>query len=198
MKPGSVTPHDLHERRNIDPRLLLVDVRTPAEFQELRSSYARLMPLDKLDVDVIRSAKGEGPVYCICRSGARALQAAQKLSDAGVDALVVEGGTLAWEAVGLPVKRGRKTLSLERQVRIGAGLLVLAGLVLGWLVHPVFLLLCAFVGGGLVFAGVTGICGMAFVLGKMPWNQASVDPAEMLCSARRSVNLPASAAASSF
>ena len=91
---------------------------------------------------------------------------------AGVENLFsVEGGTLAWEKAGLPVVRGREVISLERQVRIAAGLLVVLGVMLGWLVHPGFLALSAFVGAGLVFAGLTDTCGMGLMLAKMPWNR---------------------------
>jgi len=86
--------------------------------------------------------------------------------------LSVEGGTDAWQRAGLPVVRGQdKVISLERQVRIAAGLLVLIGIAMGWLVHPVFLGLSAFVGAGLTFAGITDWCGMGMLLAKMPWNQ---------------------------
>ena len=85
----------------------------------------------------------------------------------------VEGGTLAWEKAGLPVVPGKKAISLERQVRIAAGLLVLLGTAFGWFVHPAFLGLSAFVGAGLVFAGVTDTCGMGMLLARMPWNGRS-------------------------
>jgi hypothetical protein len=79
---------------------------------------------------------------------------------------------VAWERAGLPMVRGaRGSISLERQVRIGAGTLVLAGVVMGWLIHPAFFGFSAFVGAGLVFAGVTDWCGMGMLLAKMPWNQ---------------------------
>ena len=83
----------------------------------------------------------------------------------------VEGGTLACVESGLPVVRGMKAISLERQVRIASGLLVLLGALLGWLVHPAFIGLSAFIGAGLVFAGVTDTCGMGMLLARMPWNQ---------------------------
>jgi hypothetical protein len=83
----------------------------------------------------------------------------------------VEGGTLACVEAGLPVKTGKKAISLERQVRIAAGSLVLVGAALGFFVHPYWIGLSAFVGAGLVFAGVTDTCGMAIMLGRMPWNQ---------------------------
>jgi rhodanese-related sulfurtransferase len=83
----------------------------------------------------------------------------------------VEGGTDAWEQAGLPVVRGHKVISLDRQVRMAAGLLVLLGVGLSFLVHPAFSALSAFVGAGLLFAGITDTCGMAMLLAKMPWNQ---------------------------
>ena len=83
----------------------------------------------------------------------------------------VDGGTEAWEQAGLPVVRGRGVIALDRQVRIAAGLLVLLGVGLSLLVHPAFVAVSAFVGAGLVFAGITDTCGMAMLLAKMPWNQ---------------------------
>ena len=82
---------------------------------------------------------------------------------------------------GLPVVRGKKAISLERQVRIAAGSLVLLGVLLGWLVHPAFIGLSAFVGAGLVFAGVTDTCGMGMMLARMPWNQVKDAAGRLLC-----------------
>ena len=84
---------------------------------------------------------------------------------------------------GLPLVRGKQVISLERQVRIAAGSLVLTGVILGWFVHPIFFGLSAFVGAGLVFAGVTDTCGMGLLLARMPWNRVS-PPANENCSAR--------------
>ena len=108
----------------------------------------------------------------ICRSGGRAKQAAERLSAAGITGLaVMTGGMLAWEGDGLPVRRGDiRTISLERQVRIAAGALVFLSSVLGYFIHPAWIMLAAFVGAGLVFAGVTDTCGLALVLARMPWN----------------------------
>ena len=87
-------------------------------------------------------------------------------------AVLIEGGILAWEEAGLPAVYGeRKVISLERQVRIAAGALVLTGVLLGWLVHPAWLGLAGFVGAGLMFAGITDTCGMAMLLARMPWNR---------------------------
>lgn len=100
--------------------------------------------------------------------------ACDKLLAAGiVSAVNVEGGTMACEAAGLPVVRGKKVMSLERQVRIAAGFLVLLGAVLALTVHPYCVGLSAFVGAGLMFAGITDTCGMGMILARMPWNQVS-------------------------
>lgn len=163
----------LLENQSVD----LIDVRTPAEFREIHVTEARNVPLDRLDPQSVRQAGTTGddePVYVICRSGNRSTKACDQLQKAGLTNVVnVEGGVNAWEAEGLPVVRGKKAMSLERQVRIAAGLLVLIGSLLGLFVNIYFVLLAAFVGAGLVFAGVTDTCGMAMLLARMPWNRVS-------------------------
>lgn len=156
-------------------RVSLIDVRTPAEHGEVHIEGSQLMPLDRLDAGAVRSAaSGAERCVLICRSGKRAEQAYQKLQAAGCENLaVLEGGVMGWESEGLPVVRGAKAMSLERQVRIAAGMMVLIGVALGTWVHSGFYGLSAFVGAGLVFAGITDWCGMAMLLAKMPWNQRS-------------------------
>lgn len=151
---------------------LFLDVRTPAEFEESHIEGALLHPLTELNPEEIkRHAQGKRSVFLICRSGGRARQAAEKLAAHGLSGLqVMSGGMQAWENEGLPVNRGRATISLERQVRIAAGALVVVGALLGYFVNPGWIALSAFVGAGLVFAGVTDTCGMAMVLARMPWN----------------------------
>lgn len=152
----------------------LIDVRTPAEFREVHCIYARNVPLDSLDPkDVMESrADKDAPLYVICRSGNRASKACEAFVAAGYTNVVnVEGGTLAWDEAGLPVVRGKKTISLERQVRIAAGFLVLVGTALGWFVHEYFFGIPAFVGAGLMFAGITDTCAMGMLIARMPWNQ---------------------------
>ena len=152
----------------------LIDVRTPGEYRSVHATPAVNVPLDRIDPKAVAAArKGAAgtPVYLICKSGKRATTAAEKFLAAGIsDVAVIEGGTEAWVAAGLPVIRGKGVISLERQVRIAAGLLVLIGAVLALTVHPWFAGLSAFVGAGLTFAGITDTCGMAMVLAKMPWN----------------------------
>ena len=174
MEVSSISPRELNALRNAGQRVDLIDVRTPVEFREVHVDLARNVPLDALDAKAVATDRGavEQPLYIICRSGNRGQQACAKFVAAGCTNVVnVEGGTLAWAESGLPVVRGKKAISLERQVRIAAGSLVLLGVGLGALVHPVFFGLSAFVGAGLVFAGVTDTCGMGLLLARMPWNQ---------------------------
>lgn len=169
MNIQTITPQQLNALKAAGQDVDLIDVRTPVEFREVHVEFARNVPLDRLDAK--QSGSGR-PLYVICRSGNRAKQACERLLSSGVtDVVNVEGGMLAWEQAGLPVIRGRKAISLERQVRIAAGTLVLVGSVLGAFVHPYWIGLAAFVGAGLVFAGVTDTCGMAMLLARMPWNQ---------------------------
>jgi rhodanese-related sulfurtransferase len=167
----------------------LMDVRTPVEFRELHAADARNLPLDRLDPVTVMQARNcskDEPLYLICRSGSRGRQACEKFLGAGFTNVVnVEGGTVAWAECGLPVVRGKKAISLERQVRIAAGSLVVLGALLGWLAYPVFIALSAFVGAGLVFAGITDTCGMGLLLARMPWNQVKDSPAN--CCATKEV-----------
>ncbi len=173
----TITPQELAQRRNQGQAIELIDVRTPVEFREVHVDFARNLPLDRLDSAALKSERAAAaePLYMICRSGSRGRQACEKLSAAGLDVVNVEGGTLAWVAAGLPVVRGQKAISLERQVRIAAGSLVLVGSVLALTVHPYFAGLAAFIGAGLVFAGITDTCGMGMLLARMPWNQVAAE-----------------------
>ncbi|MFO0880128.1 MAG: rhodanese-like domain-containing protein [Gemmataceae bacterium] len=156
----------------------LFDVRTPAEFGEIHATFARSLPLDQISTEKVRSLRKtpeSEPIYVICRSGSRGKQACEKLRAAGCHVINVTGGTMAWEQAGLEVVRGKKVMSLERQVRIAAGSLVVLGAVLAATVQPIYvgLGIAGFVGCGLIFAGVTDTCGMGLMLAKMPWNQRS-------------------------
>ena len=180
MTVTTISPQQLAELCK-SGKIDLIDVRTPVEFRELHAAAARNVPLDRLDPAAVMQARNgskDEPLYLICRSGSRGRQACEKFLAAGFTNVVnVEGGTLACVEAGLPVVRGKKAISLERQVRIAAGSLVLLGVLLGWLVHPAFFGLSAFVGAGLVFAGITDTCGMGMMLARMPWNQVKDAPA---------------------
>ena len=176
MSVTTISPQqlaDLCKNGKID----IIDVRTPIEFREIHVEFARNVPMDKLDPAAViqaRNGSRDEPLYLICRSGSRGRQVCEKFLTAGFTNIInVEGGTLACVECGLPVVRGKKMISLERQVRIAAGSLVLIGALLGWFVHPAFIGLSAFVGAGLIFAGVTDTCGMGLMLARMPWNQVN-------------------------
>ena len=136
------------------------------------------LKFDRLDPAALMQARNglaNEPLYVVCRSGSRGQQACEKFLKAGFTNVVnIEGGTMACVEAGLPVVRGKKAISLERQVRIAAGSLVLLGAGLSF-VHPAFIGLSAFVGAGLVFAGITDTCGMGMILARMPWNQCTDD-----------------------
>ena len=173
MNVTTISPKQLHELVQAGQSLELIDVRTPVEYREVHVDFAHNLPLDRLDAKQFASGRNPSEtLYVICRSGSRGKQACEKFLAAGYTNVVnVEGGTQAWDQAGLPVVRGRKAISLERQVRIAAGLLVLVGAVLGAFVSPYWIALSAFVGAGLMFAGITDTCGMGMLLARMPWNQ---------------------------
>jgi rhodanese-related sulfurtransferase len=171
----TITPNALSSLREKNEAPALLDVRTPAEHAQIHVPGVHLVPLDRLDATELEGVAGfskQTPVFILCHSGGRAKQAAEKLSRAGYqDCVVVEGGTSAWAASGLPVVRGTsKVIALERQVRIAAGAMVLSGVMLSQFVNPAFIWLAGFVGGGLIFAGITDWCGMGILISKMPWN----------------------------
>ena len=174
-----ISPKQLHDRIEAGETVDLIDVRTPVEFREVHVTFAKNVPLDKLDcAQVVRErANSNGPLYVICRSGSRGKQACEKFVATGCANVVnVEGGTMAWDQAGLPVARGKKAISLERQVRIAAGAMVLTGSVLS-ILSPYWIILSGFVGAGLMFAGITDTCGMGMLLARMPWNHVPKSPA---------------------
>lgn len=172
--PVVLDPGQLEElmRGRSDVRLL--DVRTPGEYEGLHIRGAYNVPLDALGEHAREIRAVEEPVVLVCQSGARARRAREALKEAGMPNLhLLEGGVNGWVSSGRPVERGPGRISLERQVRIAAGALAGVGGVLALAVSPRFGVLPAFVGGGLVFAGVTDTCGMAALLSKLPYNRAA-------------------------
>ena len=152
----------------------LIDVRTPAEFEAGHIPGAVNVPLDELKAsldEVCSVLDDHHDVVLVCRSGARAGQAQEALQSAGLTSpAVLSGGIVDWEKTGGAVDRGRQSWELERQVRLAAGSLVVAGIV-GSTVAPKAKWLSGFVGGGLVFAAVSNTCAMGMALAKMPWNR---------------------------
>jgi len=170
MKNLSVQESNHQRLKNIASSF--IDVRTPAEFRAVHAERAVNYPMESFDLEQFPLSKDE-EIHVICQSGGRSMKVCQKLEAAGFTKIVnVTGGTSAWQSAGLSVVEGKKVMSLERQVRIAAGSLVVIGAVVGQFVHPAGYGLSAFIGAGLVFAGVTDTCGMGMVIAKMPWNRA--------------------------
>jgi len=175
----TIHPEQIDRRRASGARIELIDVRTPVEYREVHADIARNVPLQALDPGAVmraRNGAAEDPLYVICRSGSRAAKACDQFVAAGHNNVVcVEGGTRAWEEAGLAVVRGKKAVSLERQVRMAAGLLAAIGSGLAFWGHPYFIAIPAAVGVGLIWAGITDYCPMAMGLARMPWNQVACD-----------------------
>lgn len=157
----------------------LIDIRSPDEFARMHINGAVCMPIDSLDKDKITqiaNQNGDNVVIFHCLSGMRTAQNADKITACTQNCTVyiMNGGLQAWQKAGLPTVIDRtQPISLMRQVQIVAGVLILLGVVLGSLVSPVFYGLSGFVGAGLLFAGITGFCGMARLLALLPYNRAS-------------------------
>ena len=164
--PNTITPAEA--QRRIAAGAVLIDIRNPDEYARAHIPCARNVPLERLD-----RIEGVPEVIFHCRSGVRTAANADRLaacSDAPV--YLLEGGLDAWRQAGLDCAVDTKQpLEIIRQVQIAAGSLVLLGVLLGFFAHPAGFGLAAFVGAGLVMAGVTGWCGMATLLARMPWNR---------------------------
>ena len=172
---SSILPQELHRRIAAGQPVRLLDVRTPGEFATAHVPGAQLIPLDALDVVAFCREQGGAvsPLYVLCQSGGRARRAIEKLSRADVqNCVLVEGGTQAWIEAGLPVNRGTsRVLPLMRQVQITVGFISAVGAALALTVDAHFAYIPLVIGCGLLFAGITGFCGLAMVLAKLPWNQ---------------------------
>jgi sulfur dioxygenase len=175
---ATITVRELQTVREQGPAPLILDVRSPIEFESERIEGAVNVPLDTLDAR-LEEIPEQSDLVVVCRTGVRATIAAETLGRAGRRARVLEGGVLAWRRARLPLREGRRRLPIDRQVQLIAGLMVLTGVTLGALVNPWFLAVAAFFGAGLTFAGATGTCGLALVLMRMPWNSVPAGPAEI-------------------
>jgi rhodanese-related sulfurtransferase len=166
---------------------LLLDVRSAGEFGYEHIEGSQCDPLDVLDAGAW-AAKLDGSRRCVvvCQAGMRAKRAAERLEAAGAkNVVVLEGGVNGWKAAGKPCLRGeRRVLPLDRQVRIVIGLMILAGVGLGATVGSAWYALAAFAGAGMVFAGITDICPLATLVGKMPWNAPGTGAGATCCAGK--------------
>jgi len=160
-------------RRLIEGSAVLVDIREPMERAREAIPGALSCPLSASNESALAGLPSGKSLIYHCQSGRRTFENEGRLACFGSgEAHILEGGLAAWKAAGYPTRidRGRP-IEMQRQVQIVAGALVFAGVMLAWLVHPMFLALAGFVGMGLMFAGVSGWCGMARLLDILPWNR---------------------------
>lgn len=153
-------------------RAVLVDIREADEFARSHVTGAQSQPLSTWEKAHL-SVNPDADVIFTCRSGMRTAGACDRLAArVNGDAFILDGGLDAWLRAGLPVETDADApMEIMRQVQIAAGSLVLIGVLLGFMVAPVWLGLAAFTGAGLVFAGISGFCGMARLLMLAPWNR---------------------------
>lgn len=152
---------------------VLIDIREADEHAREHIPGARHHALSRIDRDS-PARSGDDVLVFHCRSGARTQGSAAQLAAAApaCQTYILDGGLDAWKKAGLPVTLDRsQPIDIMRQVQIAAGSLVLMGVMLGAFVTPAFYALSGFVGAGLLFAGVSGFCGMARLLAMMPWNR---------------------------
>jgi rhodanese-related sulfurtransferase len=155
-----------------DADVRILDVRTPAEFESAHIPGAYNVPLESLGdhaADLTRHITE--PVVLVCRTGTRASTAADALTATGMTNLhILGGGMQAWDDGHRRVRRGRQRWDLERQVRLVAGSLVLAGIAGSHRV-PRLKYVSGFVGAGLTFAALTNTCAMGRALSRLPYNR---------------------------
>ncbi|MFD5436247.1 rhodanese-like domain-containing protein [Kitasatospora sp. NPDC127067] len=156
-------------------QLTLIDVRSPGEYAAGHIPGALNVPLDQLDraLPTLREAAAHGEIAVVCAAGPRADDACRQLSDAGIPTLTLSGGTNAWADAGRPLDQvagARRVWALDRQVRLVAGSLALAGVLID-LALPGARWVSAAVGGGLAFSALTNTCAMGSMLSRLPYNR---------------------------
>ncbi|CAN5569870.1 rhodanese-like domain-containing protein [soil metagenome] len=168
---SAVCPHINASDITLDrDNIVLLDVRSPIEFETEHIAGSINLPLDVLDARFDEVPR-QGELIVICRSGKRAERGAYSLMGRGFQPKVLEGGMVAWRQSGLPIVDGKKRLPIERQIQLVVGSGVLTGVLLGVFVNPWFLVVPGFFGAGLTFAGLSGTCALGILLGKAPWNK---------------------------
>jgi len=180
---ATITSTELRDLLHSPTPSRLIDVRTPGEFQPAHIAGSYNVPLDLLREhrdDIIEHLDQD--VVLVCRSGQRAAQAEQTLRTAGLlNVHILSGGITAWEARGFAVNRGAQRWELERQIRLVAGLIVLAS-VLASIVVPGAQWAAAVIGAGLTFAALTNSCAMGMLLARLPYNRGAACEAQTIVS----------------
>ncbi|WP_024365920.1 rhodanese-like domain-containing protein [Arthrobacter sp. TB 26] len=176
--PKSIDASTLKAWEDNHDDLMIIDVRSGAEFDSMHIRGSYHVPLAMLSEHTEEFAAKMGTrVVLVCQSGNRAEQARKHLDAVGLaGASVLSGGVPAYSAAGGKVVRGRGTWALERQVRMTAGSLVLAGVLGSKFVSPKLGLIAGGIGAGLTYSAATNSCAMGQMLSKMPWNRSANEP----------------------
>lgn len=179
----TIAPNELSQAIKSGKPVVIVDVRTPAEFESEHILGAINIPLTELPAQ-LPETKANQELVLACRTDRRATTAAELLAAQGLASKVLAGGVTAWRNQGLALIEGRKSVPLDRQVQMIAGSLILSGTLLGVFVNKTWFVVPGFVGAGLTYAGLSGNCGLAVILSRAPWNRRP-EPATT-CSSSRS------------
>lgn len=175
MSLHTISPQTLKQWLD-NKEVLLIDVREPAEHKAESIPSAALIPLAKISKSVLPTYSNKKLVIH-CRKGARGGTACEKLlgEDPTLDVYNLEGGMDAWKNAGFIIKSsGHCFLPLDQQVQLTVGVVVLTASILAYLINPLFFLISGICGAGLTVAGLTGFCGLAHIMARMPWNQSSI------------------------
>jgi glyoxylase-like metal-dependent hydrolase (beta-lactamase superfamily II)/rhodanese-related sulfurtransferase len=167
-----ISPRDASSLLKQDPQAKILDVRSALEFSQVHIENSLNIPIDMISAKINELSQSGQKYLVLCHSGNRAAMAADMLIQSGIHPVkVMDGGLVRWQKAKLPVIKGQGGMSLERQVRLIAGSLVLVGIMMAWLLNWAFIFISVFVGSGLVFAGLTDSCLMGVLLMKLPYNK---------------------------
>jgi len=167
-----ISPRDASSLLEQDPQAKILDVRSALEFSQVHIEHSLNIPIDMISAKINELSQSRQNYLVLCHTGNRAAMAADMLIQSGIHTVkVIEGGIIRWQKEKLPVIKGQGGMSLERQVRLIAGSLVLLGIMMSWLLHWAFIFVSVFVGSGLIYAGLTDNCLMGMLLMKLPYNK---------------------------
>lgn len=167
-----ISPKDTHKLILNDPESKLLDVRSVLEYVDTHIKDSLNVPIDSL-IPRIEELKQQNKKYIVfCRTGNRSPMAADMLIQSGIHGIkIMEGGMIRWEKERLPIIKGVSGISLERQIRIIAGSLVLTGILLSLFLNKAFIFISIFVSCALIYSGITDNCLMGMLLMKLPYNK---------------------------
>jgi len=167
-----ISPRDASSLLEQDPQTKILDVRSALEFSQVHIEHSLNVPIDMISAKINELSQSKQNYLVLCHTGNRAAMAADMLIQSGIHTVkVMEGGIVRWQKEKLPVIKGQGGMSLERQVRLIAGSLVLLGIMMSWLLHWAFIFVSVFVSSGLIYAGLTDNCLMGTLLMKLPYNK---------------------------